>query len=102
MLNSINDMNTRQILVLLACFVLSGHARAQEIDKELQTLADKPAISIKEHGGKKVTVIDFTDLQGGTEGELGKYIAEQLELLVGKSFNGNYGTCTVQNVTVKI
>src|ERR1051326_1481174 len=50
------------------------------MDKELQNLADKLGAAIKEHGGKKVTVLDFTDLQGNSEGELGKYIAEQLTI----------------------
>ena len=53
-------------------------ARAQDMDTELAGLADKLAASIKSNGKTKVAVIDFTDLQGGTSGELGKYIAEQL------------------------
>src|SRR5215468_7972996 len=47
------------------------------MDNELSVLAEKLAVPIKEHGKKKVTVIDFTDLQGGSS-ELGRYIAEQL------------------------
>ena len=64
---------------IIALFVISSHVlvHAQEIDKELSVLAEKLAAPIKEHGKKKVTVLDFTDLQGGST-ELGKYIAEQL------------------------
>ena len=64
------------ILSLLLC--VPAFAEPQDIDKELATLAEKLAATIKENGKKKVTVLDFTDLQGGSDGELGKYIAEQL------------------------
>jgi hypothetical protein len=69
------------------CFILCGYApaQAQDMDKELSKLADKLAVLIKDNGKKKVTVLDFTDLQGGGS-ELGKYIAEELtvNLVMGK------------------
>ena len=47
------------------------------MDTELTKLADNLAGQIKDHGNKKVTVLDFTDLDGNTS-EIGKYVAEQL------------------------
>jgi TolB-like protein len=67
--------------------VLCGQALAQsqDMDTELSALAEKLATQIQNHANKKVTVIDFTDLEGGSS-ELGKYIAEQLtvDLVMGK------------------
>jgi TolB-like protein len=60
------------------CGKISAQSQVSDIDTELSNLADKLAIQIKDQGKKKVAVIDFTDLQGGTGGELGKYVAEQL------------------------
>ena len=81
-------MKRRHFIPLILCLLLCGRAFAepQEIDKELSTLAGKLAAAIKEHGNKKVTVLDFTDLHGNPHGELGKYIAEQLtvDLVMGK------------------
>lgn len=51
--------------------------QAQDMDAELSKLAVNLAAQIKDQGKKKVTVLDFTDLEGGSS-ELGKYIAEQL------------------------
>lgn len=62
---------------------------AQDMDKELSTLATKLAELTKENAKKKVTVLDFTDLQGGAT-ELGKYIAEELTVnlvMVKKDFS---------------
>src|SRR5882724_1241860 len=72
-------MNLQRLLIIALCFSICGSplARAQDMDKELSTLADKLAASIKEQGKKKVTVADFTDLDGASS-ELGRYIAEQL------------------------
>ena len=47
------------------------------MDKELSSLAEKLAPTIKESGTKKIGVLDFTDLQDKGS-ELGKYIAERL------------------------
>src|SRR5690242_1036441 len=54
-----------------------AQALAQEMDKELSDLATKLAALTKDSGKKKVTVLDFTDLQGNAS-ELGKYVAEEL------------------------
>jgi len=72
-------MNPQRFITAIACILLCGHALAQNqsMDKELSDLTEKLAAQIKDHGKKKVTVLDFTDLQGGSS-ELGKYIAEQL------------------------
>ena len=66
-------------VIVLTLFVLATTAFAdgEELDKALTELAAKIAGQIKEAGKKKVTVLDFVDLQGNGS-ELGKYIAEQL------------------------
>jgi hypothetical protein len=66
-------------ILCILCLTLAGGACAQtpDIDSELSTLATKIGTAIKENGKKKVTVLDFTDLDGHAN-ELGRYIAEQL------------------------
>ena len=80
-------MNPLRSITVILCLLLGGHALAQsqDIDTELAKLSDKLATQIKDQGKKKVAVLDFTDLQGGSS-ELGKYIAEQLtvNLVMGK------------------
>lgn len=80
-------MNPPRVTTATLCIILCGYvlAAAQDMDKELSNLAESIAAPIKDHGKKKVTVLDFTDLQGGSS-ELGKYIAEQLtvNLVMGK------------------
>jgi len=73
-------MIPQRFLIALQCIMLCGDAlaQAQDIDVELSDLAEKLAAKIKESAKKKVTVLDFTDLQGNPRGELGRYIAEQL------------------------
>jgi hypothetical protein len=65
--------------VILLSVIMTQHiaARAQDMDTELSKLAEDVASQIKDKGSKKVTVLDFTDLEGGVN-ELGKYVAEQL------------------------
>lgn len=72
-------MNPCRLISVILTLLVCSHApaRAQDIDTELGKLADNLAGQIKDQGKKKVTVLDFTDLQGGSS-ELGKYIAEQL------------------------
>lgn len=72
-------MKSHRTIVMLLSLCLCGQALAQtqDMDKELSDLAAKLASLTKENGKKKVTVLDFTDLQGASS-ELGKYIAEQL------------------------
>ncbi len=50
-------------------------AQTPTMDTELAALTEKLASQVKDHGKKKVAVLDFTDLQGGTT-EPGKYVAE--------------------------
>jgi len=80
-------MNPLRAITVILCLLLGGHAlaQAQDMDTELAKLSDKLATQIKDQGKKKVAVLDFTDVQGGSS-ELGKYIAEQLtvNLVMGK------------------
>ncbi|MEI9961037.1 MAG: FlgO family outer membrane protein [Limisphaerales bacterium] len=71
------SMNTHRILAAILSIAMCCHALAQDMDTELYNLTEKLAAQIKEHGNKKITVLDFTDLEGRSN-ELGKYIAEQL------------------------
>ena len=50
------------------------------MDKELSSLSEQLAGKIKDQNKKKVAVLDFTDLEGSANGELGRYIAEQLTI----------------------
>lgn len=72
-------MNSKRILslALSGLFCSRSFAQTQDIDKELTDLAGRLAAPITDSAKKKVTVIDFTDLDG-TSSELGKYIADQL------------------------
>jgi len=70
-------MKLHRLAIIILCFVLCGFARAQDMDTELTKLTEDLAAKITAKGCKKITVLDFTDLQGGSS-ELGKYIAEQL------------------------
>ena len=63
------------VVAVLLCSQAFG--QTNDMDSELSKLADRLAAQIKDQGKKKVTVLDFTDLEGGSS-ELGKYIAEQL------------------------
>jgi TolB-like protein len=64
--------------LLAGLLSLPAFAQPQEMDKELASLADKLGAVVRENNKKKVTVLDFTDLQGSPQGELGRYIAEEL------------------------
>jgi curli biogenesis system outer membrane secretion channel CsgG len=55
-------------------------AQNKDVDVEISDLAEKLAVSIKSSSIKKVTVPDFTDLQGAAQGELGSYLAEELTM----------------------
>jgi TolB-like protein len=78
-------MNPRRFITTILCIAVCGHALAQDIDSQLSDLATNLAAQVNGQGKKKVAVLDFTDLQGGSS-ELGKYIAEQLtvNLVMGK------------------
>jgi len=63
-----------QVTFCLALLALFGRsALGQELKQVSPTLAAK----IAESGGKRVAVVDFTDLQGNVT-ELGRYLAEEL------------------------
>lgn len=72
-------MKPHRLFTFLLCLVLSGYtlARAQDMDTAITKLTEDIAAKIKENGNKKVTVLDFTDLQGNAT-ELGRYVAEQV------------------------
>ncbi|MCI0560625.1 MAG: CsgG/HfaB family protein [Nitrososphaera sp.] len=73
-------MKLPHLITIGLCILLTGQTAiraAESIEKELTELAAKLSTQIKEQGKKKVTVLDFTDLQGGSS-ELGRYIAEEL------------------------
>ena len=67
----------KRFLIVALCVVFARHSIAQEMDKELTQVASRLATLTSENGKKKVTVLDFTDLDGRSS-ELGKYVAEQL------------------------
>ncbi len=75
-------MKLRHLVIITICLVLCSLASAQDMDSELNKLAEDLAAKIKANGSKKVTVLDFTDLQGGSS-ELGKYIADKRSLTGG-------------------
>ena len=81
------NMKTLHSIPVAICFLLYSQSPAQTegMEQELSTLAQKLSGQIKDQAKKKVTVLDFTDLQGGSS-ELGRYVAEQLtvNLVMGK------------------
>lgn len=72
-------MKLYRVITFVLAMLVCSHApvRAQDMDTELTKLAENLASLIKDHANKKVTVLDFTDLDGNTS-EIGKYVAEQL------------------------
>lgn len=68
-------LKTLTVVVLLTTRL----AAAEELDAGLTKLADELSGKISKAGIKKVSVLDFTDLQGNTN-ELGRYMAEQLSV----------------------
>lgn len=74
-------MKLKLLLGIGLCVLLCNQvgAQSQSLDKELSGLAEKLAAQIKESGKKKVTILDFADLQGNTT-ELGRFLAEQISV----------------------
>lgn len=70
-------MKTYWLIAAFMSCVLCGNLVAQNVDSHLATLTEQLASKIKEQGSKKVTVLDFNDLEGRPN-EFGKYIAEQI------------------------
>lgn len=60
-------------LVSLSC------AQTENLDREINQLADKLTAQVKESGRKMVTVLEFTDLQGNPS-ELGRFVAEEVSV----------------------
>lgn len=65
------------VAITLCSILCAFIANAQDMDTALPKLTEDLATKITANGNKKIAVLDFTDLQGGSS-ELGKYIAEQL------------------------
>jgi TolB-like protein len=68
----------RYIAVIL-CFIIFGSpfARAQDMDSEIAKLTENLAGKISNKHCKKVSVVDFTDLEGNST-EIGKYAADEM------------------------
>lgn len=77
----ITDIKLKYFVAGAACMLWCGAAFAQSqgMDKEISALAEKLASQVKESGRKKVTVLDFSDLQGNTT-ELGRFLAEEVSV----------------------
>ena len=67
------------ILVGFAISLNSTIAQTENIDKEINALAEKISAQVKESGRKKVAVLEFTDLQGSSS-ELGRFLTEEVSV----------------------
>lgn len=67
------------IITLLCAGFAQGQQQGMDMDSQIAKIADNLVSQIKASGKKKVTVLDFTDLQGNTS-ELGRFIAEQISV----------------------
>lgn len=65
------------VLVLLLGALFQPESLAQGLDSQLKSVADKVVAGCTAAGAKRVTVADFTDLQGQVT-ELGRFVAEEL------------------------
>ena len=68
------------VIATITALTLCSMFGAETLDSQMSTLAQTLAAKIKDSGKKKVTVLDFTDLEGKKVTELGRYIAEQLTI----------------------
>jgi TolB-like protein len=77
----ISDMKLKRFVAVVVCALWCGSAfaQSQDMEKEISVVAEKLAAQVKESGKKKVTILDFTDLQGNSS-ELGRFVAEQLSV----------------------
>ena len=64
---------------MVLAFTLVATPSPQPYETELGTIAGSVATAIKDSGRKKVTILDFTDLQG-SQNELGRFLAEQISV----------------------
>lgn len=69
----------RSFTAILFGLVFGVQLIAEDLDASLAKLADGLVGSAAKSSVKKVSVLDFTDLQGNTT-ELGRYLAEQLSV----------------------
>jgi len=66
------------VIATIIALSLCSTFGAETLDSQMSTLAQTLAAKIKDSGKKKVTVLDFTDMEGKKVSQLGRYIAEQL------------------------
>lgn len=66
-------------VALLSVWACSAFGQGPDIDKAMATLAENLSAQTAKAGKKKVTVLDFIDLQGNAT-ELGRFLAEQLSV----------------------
>jgi hypothetical protein len=92
-------MKPHSLLAIMLCLLFCGEAFAQtqDMDKELAALTEKLGAKIKAAGKKKITVLDFADLDGNTT-DLGKYVAEQLTV---EFVSGDQGFTVVDRANLK-
>jgi TolB-like protein len=74
-------MKTLRWLCLALGFLIASTqmSQGQDMEKELSSLSQQLADSVKEHGKKKVAVLDFTDLKDASN-EFGRYLSEELTI----------------------
>src|ERR1041384_2733351 len=86
------NMNRFRFLAITLAALFCGDLLAQDrntrtLDSEVSALAEKLAAQIKESGRKRITVLDFADLQGNST-ELGRFLAEQVSVSLVERRNG--------------
>jgi hypothetical protein len=69
------------VLVGFAVWCSSSNAltQIQSIENEIDALADKLSVQVRESGRRKVAVLEFTDLQDNPS-ERGRFIAEEVSV----------------------
>jgi TolB-like protein len=72
-------MKQCRFIAAILCFIIfaSPFVRAQDLDSEIAKLTDNLATKISNKHCKKVSVVDFTDLEGNST-EIGKYAADEM------------------------
>ena len=72
------------LLLLVLAFTRGNDSGAATYDKEIATIADKISAAVAKKQIKKISILDFTDLQDNPS-ELGRFLADQLTVaLVGE------------------
>lgn len=80
-------MKTCRISLLVSSLLFASALLAEDFESGLGKLSENLAAGIGKADSKKISVIDFTDLQGHTS-ELGRYVAEQLSVSLVNSGKG--------------